>query len=98
VARHRGGRALPGELLRFLAKGLAKAPEDRFQTAAEMIEELESILAARAALGRSLETSRRRLRGLALLVGARPHRVLVSILGNWWPSVSVRGAWAQRQS
>jgi serine/threonine-protein kinase len=88
VERQLGRRALPGELLEFLAKGLEKAPEDRFQSAREMIELLESILAARAALGRPLHAARRRLRGLALLVGARFHLALTSLFANLWPSVT----------
>src|SRR5262249_13898403 len=85
VERHRGAQALPGELLGFLAKGLQKAPTDRFQSAEEMIEVLGVIAGARAAIRRPVAAARRWLRGLALLTGARLHLALVFVLAALRP-------------
>jgi serine/threonine-protein kinase len=86
VERHQGAqRAVPGEVLRFLAKGLKKAPEDRFQSADEMVDVLEAILHARAAIGRPFASARRWLRGLALVASARLHFALVFVLAILCP-------------
>ncbi len=48
--RHPHQAALPAELMYTVAKGLQKDPARRFQTAGEMIEELQDVLEGRAAV------------------------------------------------
>jgi serine/threonine-protein kinase len=85
VAAHHPGQPMPpAELLRLVARGLEKDPGDRFQSAEEMIEELESLLAARAALGQRVDSARRRLHGLAAIAGAHLHlAILVLVMIAW---------------
>jgi serine/threonine-protein kinase len=68
----------PVELLRFVAKGLSKDPDARWKDAEEMIDALESIMEARAAIQIRLASARRTLRGLRLIVASWLHVALYS--------------------
>jgi serine/threonine-protein kinase len=72
--------APPLELLRFVAKGVAKEPDERFQSAEEMIEALQGILEARAIVQRHLAPARRQLRTLRLLGAALLNLTLYAVL------------------
>ena len=63
----------PMELIRFVAKGLRKDPDARFQSAEEMIEALESIPDVGTTVRPRFASARRKVRGLGLLVAARLH-------------------------
>jgi serine/threonine-protein kinase len=72
----------PAELLRFVAKGLEKDPDERWKTAEEMIEALQSITEAWATVGLRLASARRKLRGIWLLVAARLQLALYAVLAS----------------
>jgi serine/threonine-protein kinase len=86
---------LPVEFDRWIAKGLARHPDDRFQSAREMAESLEPILAGRR-LGR--RSALRRARS-ALFRSAEPATVVIppaasTVVPSSTPPASRRDRWA----
>jgi serine/threonine-protein kinase len=77
-------RSLPPEIARFVAKGLAKDPDDRFGSADEMILELERLATAHAVIDRAFVSVKRRLRGVGRVVMAQIHFALILVVALAW--------------
>jgi serine/threonine-protein kinase len=63
----------PAELIHFVAKGMAKDPDKRFQSAREMIDELESVLAGKVKVQCHATMTKRVAREMGRFVDAHPH-------------------------
>lgn len=73
--------SVPGELLHFIAKGLSKAPEARFQSAKEMVDVLQSILEGKVRIQCHVTLTKRTFRELGRLVDARPNLAFMTLIG-----------------
>jgi serine/threonine-protein kinase len=72
----------PVELVYTIAKGLQKEPARRFQSADEMIDELQDVLEGRGAVRCAGTLTKRALREMGRLVDRRPHLVMLAVLGT----------------
>jgi eukaryotic-like serine/threonine-protein kinase len=72
MANHPQQHAVPWELLHFIAKGLRKKPEDRYQSAAEMEAELELIAEGRIHVRCTITMTKRMAREFGRLVDRHP--------------------------
>jgi serine/threonine-protein kinase len=71
----------PGELIHFTHKGLSKDPAKRFQSAAEMIQQLQQILAGEVKVQCHITFTKSTFRRLGRLVDRKPHVALLALLG-----------------
>jgi serine/threonine-protein kinase len=72
---------LPGEIAHFVVRGLAKAKEDRFQSAGEMIAELERILEGRVRVECPITLTKRGFRELGRFLDRSPSFAVLALLG-----------------
>ncbi len=79
--RHPHQGALPAELMYSVARGLQKDPGRRFQTAAEMIEELQGVLEGRGAVRCEVTATKRVLREMGRFIDRHPRLSMVAVLG-----------------
>jgi serine/threonine-protein kinase len=79
--RHPHQYRVPAELVYTMAKGLQKNPARRFQSAGEMIEELQEVLEGRAAVRCEVTLTKRLLREMGRFVDRHPSLAMVSMLG-----------------
>ncbi len=70
----------PVELAYTIARGLQKDPARRFQTAGEMIEELQDVLVGRGAVRCQVTFTKRALREMARFVDRRPAIAMLAML------------------
>jgi serine/threonine protein kinase len=70
----------PAELMYTLARGLRRDPTERFQTAAEMIEELQSVLEGRGAVRCQVTFTKRMLREMGRFVDRHPLPAMLTML------------------
>jgi serine/threonine-protein kinase len=78
--RHPHQAPPPAELLYTLAKGLQKDPAKRFQTAGEMIDELQDVLEGRAAIRCEVTFTKRMLREMARFVDRHPGLAVLAMV------------------
>jgi serine/threonine-protein kinase len=71
----------PAELVHFVHRGLGLAPDDRFQSAAEMILALEGILEGKVQVQCHVTLTKRVTRELGRFVDRRPHAAFLALLG-----------------
>src|SRR5206468_4147348 len=71
----------PGELVHFCAKGLAKDPTARFQSASEMIQGLEDILEGNVRVQCHVTFTKRTTRQLGKIVDGNPNLAFLGLLG-----------------
>ena len=79
--RHPHQAALPAELMYSLARGLQKDPARRFQTAGEMIEELQDVLEGRGTVRCQVTLTKRMLREMGRFVDRHPRLAMLAVLG-----------------
>ena len=72
MADHPAQRAVPWELIHFVTKGLRKQPEERYQSAAEMVAEMERIAEGRIRVLCSATLAKRMAREFGRLVDRHP--------------------------
>ena len=70
----------PGELIHFTHKGLSKDPAKRFQSAAEMIQRLQEILAGEVKVQCHITFTKSTFRRFGRLVDRKPHLALMALL------------------
>jgi serine/threonine-protein kinase len=71
----------PAELVHFVQKGIAKDPALRFQSAGEMIERLQDIVAGKVPVQCHITFTKRATRELGRFVDARPHVAFFTLIG-----------------